>query len=427
MSTSYSIDPDALEPTIELSLSQQKRVLIFLDHLDKFDHYEVLGVPREAEKGVIRAAYFKLINEFHADRYYGKNLGGFAVRMRTIVEALTRANDVLTRKSTRADYDALLLRREGSSRVEGAGYRASTPQASSARTKDNSKIEPVRSSEPRNLGEEQLISPQIPAASPAPRNLEQALRPPGTAVVSKPGAIPATDPLKSCSSSFASGRALSKAEKLRLAKRMGRLSPPPPSNGDPSSARIAVAKDLKSRYEAKKRAEKSSVNKFVTLSEEAQAAGDWASAVNAIRLALDLAPDDPEIIKKTHVVQSQADKILAPRFLEQAKSEEKDARYERAARSYERAARGTNSAELFAKSACCLLQVGHLENNDGRKLVEMARLAVSLDNDNAAYRLTLAKAYDVAGMRSSALGEIGRALRLEPDNNDAKQLQKSLK
>jgi Tfp pilus assembly protein PilF len=68
-----------------------------------------------------------------------------------------------------------------------------------------------------------------------------------------------------------------------------------------------------------------------------------------------------------------------------------------------------------------------LDDENKRKLVEMARKSVSLDNREVDYRLTLAKAYDVTGMRTSAQGEVRRALELDPANKDAKELQKALK
>jgi tetratricopeptide (TPR) repeat protein len=212
---------------------------------------------------------------------------------------------------------------------------------------------------------------------------------------------------------------------------MKRLSRPPSSAADHDSVRQAVAQDLRSRYEAQRKAKQKAgqdqVDKYTKMAEVAQESGDWASAVNALRTALELSPEDRELERRFVALQTQADRVLAPRFTEQARSEEKDARYLQAARSYERAARGKKSAELYEKSAHCYLKDGGLGDSDVRKLVEMARQAVNLDNDSAAYRVTLARAYYTAGMKSSAQGEVGRALSLEPDNNNAKQLQKLLK
>jgi tetratricopeptide (TPR) repeat protein len=144
-------------------------------------------------------------------------------------------------------------------------------------------------------------------------------------------------------------------------------------------------------------------------------------------VAAQAAPDDLVVQKRMAEVITLADRALAPKFLEQARYEEKDGQFDRAARSYERAARGKESAELFDKAAQCLLRSAYRAEDDKRKLVELARKCVTLDNRCADYRLTLARAYDVAGMRTSAQGEVRRALELEPDNKHAKELQKALK
>jgi tetratricopeptide (TPR) repeat protein len=185
--------------------------------------------------------------------------------------------------------------------------------------------------------------------------------------------------------------------------------------------------DLRQRFDARRNPGKKVVDKHLAVAAAAVAQGDWAAAVNAMKLAVQAAPEDPAVLARQVAIQQQADRALAPRFLEQARYEEKDGHPDRAARSYERAALGKNSAELFEKSAKCLLKLGHLSETDKRKVVEMARKSVTLDNRIADYRLTLARAYDVAGMRTSAQGEVRRALELEPNNKDAKELQKALK
>lgn len=106
------INPDDLEPTIEIELKTQKEILQLEGRLRTEDHYALLGVSREAEKKEIKSAYFDLMNRFHTDKFYGKRLGGFERRLQHIIEALTKANDVLGRKKTRAEYDEYLSSRE---------------------------------------------------------------------------------------------------------------------------------------------------------------------------------------------------------------------------------------------------------------------------------------------------------------------------
>ena len=202
-------------------------------------------------------------------------------------------------------------------------------------------------------------------------------------------------------------------------------SPMPQSDSD--SVRQTVRADLRARFDAKRNEGDESVRKLLLKSSTARSNGDWSAAVAAVRMALELRPDDAALQRELNTVQQEADRALAPRFLEQAKYEEKQAQWARAARSYERAARGKDSAALFNKAAECLLHLEILNPGEKRMVVELARTAVTRDLQRVAYRLTLAQAYSAAGMKTSALGEVARALELEPENQQAKLLQKSLK
>jgi tetratricopeptide (TPR) repeat protein len=191
--------------------------------------------------------------------------------------------------------------------------------------------------------------------------------------------------------------------------------------------RESLDADLKARFEARKFPNKKVLDRQLAAADAARGAGDWSAAVRAMEEAIECAPEDPDVIKKLAAFRAEADRALAPKFLEQAKQEEKSGRYDLAARSYERAAKGKASAELFERAAQCLLRSGNLNDESQRKLIDLARKSVTLDNGKAGYRLTLARAYDRAAMRTSALGELKRALELEPNSQDAKELQKSLK
>ncbi len=395
------------EPHIDLSIAVQERILRFERKLESDNHYQLLGVAQQADKKEIKSAYYALMNEFHTDKFYGKNLGSFALRMTRIVKALTAANDVLGRNRTREEYDKYL-----ESRQSTLGARAS-------------------------------IAPIPPSAPPEPSGEQPSS---GSWTVSRSGAVqvppaPPAPALEGSSTSAApSGHGLSTvtlpsrssipppndARKKRLARKMGGRggNVDPSGNGD---RREAVRADLRARYDARRGAEEERVAHYRQVAADAVRDQSWAAAVNAMRMALSLKPSDAGLLAEFEAVQAEADQALAPKFLEQAAYEEKGNNFERAARSYERAGRGLKSGELFDKGAMCLLQLPRPTDEERRKAVEMARLAVSLDKRKVPYRITLARAYDAAGMKTSALGELRRALELEPGNNEAKELQKRLK
>jgi curved DNA-binding protein CbpA len=412
---------------IDIDVETQKRIVDLVARLDVDDHYKLLGVSPDADKAEIRRAYFELMNLYHADRFFGKKTGKFAPFLLKITDVLTRASETLSRNKTRAEYDAYLASRRGT-----LGARSS--------------IVPTVSDSTRPSGATGLLDstpasgPPLATSAEAVGNIPPAPRAPHLDMeeveeISSPIIDPPREPLTTASpgpsstppAPSARGPASNDAARKLLARKMGlRIKSPMPQN-EAGALRETVRADLKARFDAKRNEGDDSVRKLLLKSATAQKAGDWSGAVAAIRMALELRPEDGALQRELNSVQEEADRALAPRFLEQAKYEEKQSQWARAARSYERAARGKDSAALFNKAADCLLHLEILNPAEKRMVVELARNAVTRDLQRVVYRLTLAQAYSVAGMKTSAQGEVARALELEPENQQAKLLQKSLK
>ncbi len=107
----------------------------------ELDHYQLLGVSRDASKQQIKSAYFQLVADVHPDRYFGEELGELRLLLTTVFEHLTKAHDTLTRSRQRAEYDAYLSARDAASRT-GAPRAASSPAASN-RVNATDETEPV--------------------------------------------------------------------------------------------------------------------------------------------------------------------------------------------------------------------------------------------------------------------------------------------
>ena len=105
-------DPALLDEETDLPEETKHEILEVFSLLDDANHYTMLGVERTAEKKDIKAAYFVLVQQFHADRFFGKKLGTFKGRIDRIFAALTKAHDTLARNRSRAQYDAYLKSRE---------------------------------------------------------------------------------------------------------------------------------------------------------------------------------------------------------------------------------------------------------------------------------------------------------------------------
>jgi tetratricopeptide (TPR) repeat protein len=171
--------------------------------------------------------------------------------------------------------------------------------------------------------------------------------------------------------------------------------------------------DLKRLYDEQKRARNSQVEMLKKTAEEQRSNNDLAAAMNSLRLAASLAPDDRGIAALLAEVQGQTAAELADTYLQQAQYEERAGRMAEAARSYERCANARPSAFAFERTARCLLEAA----GDLKTAADFAKKAVSLAPDSAEPRLTLGRVYLAAGMHSSAVGELERASGLAP--NDA--------
>jgi len=75
------------------------------------NHYQLLGVARDAPRAEIHKEYFLRSKIFHPDRVFGRKLGSYRKKMETIFIRLTDADHVLTSAKLRAAYDEELAAR----------------------------------------------------------------------------------------------------------------------------------------------------------------------------------------------------------------------------------------------------------------------------------------------------------------------------
>lgn len=376
-------DPGELDEDVELELPRKRKILDYYYRLETVSHYELLEVSTDADKKVIKDAYFKVVGIFHPDKYYGKKLGSFKLKLERVFQRLTEAQEVLARKATRAEYDIYLAAQSRTKALERAMRTEST------------ELEAVR----QRIEQEARLSERASQAPPS---------------ASWP---PAADPEE---------RRRALARKLRGSMvPPGRASAPPEA---PPSNRIAiqehVADELKRRYEARlSQARENQVKKYVDAAEGAMATRDVISAANALRIAVSLAPDDEALKERFEMVQDKASALLADTYLEQAKYEESNKHFLEAAQTYEKVSRGKPNANIFDKVATCLYEGG----GDLRKAGDMARKAVALAPKAVEPRLTLAKIYVKAGMKESALAEFERIGQMNPGDDTIKDWIKRIK
>lgn len=70
--------------------------------------YERLGVARDADKKAIKRAYFGIASKYHPDRFFKKKLGKAKAPLERLFTRMTEAHDTLVDTVRRAAYDATL-------------------------------------------------------------------------------------------------------------------------------------------------------------------------------------------------------------------------------------------------------------------------------------------------------------------------------
>lgn len=392
---------ELLKEPADLDEGRRRMILEYFNALERHTHYSILGVGEGATKAEIKEAYYDLVGSFHPDRYFGKELGSFKPKLEKVFGALTKAYDVLTRRRSREEYDRYLAARRST-----AGLGGSAPPVRVTPIPGPGVSVPAPAVSPRST----TSSTPTPASDPLPPQPDVRPAPLPPLTTSLP---PPADP-------DAMRRAL--ARKLR-GSRPSIPAPPRAPALEPESLG-AISHDLRARYAKHlEDAAEGQLKRYRRLAEEALEAQHFPSAINALKVALSVAPEDPELSSLLEQTQEQADIAHADQYLERARYEEKDGRLLNAASSYERAARGKKSAPLYDRAAWCLIQA----SSEARRAVELARKAVELDGNRGQYHLTLARAYHMAHLPASASVEIKRAQELAPDNDEIKIWVKRLR
>ena len=104
----HRYDDAVLAEEVSLDAEQKKEILYVYDYLERVDCYALLGLNRDAERKEVRTAFFTMSKRFHPDLYFGQSLGSYQSKVEAIFQAINKAQQVLSHKQKRADYDAQL-------------------------------------------------------------------------------------------------------------------------------------------------------------------------------------------------------------------------------------------------------------------------------------------------------------------------------
>ena len=102
------------------------------------DHYEILGVEEDTERGDIQKAYHALSRLWHPDRYFRQDLGPYGDRLEAVFIAINDAYRTLSNESSRRTYDVereSTLKRRGRSRSRAVPPGEEVPESTHAAAK----------------------------------------------------------------------------------------------------------------------------------------------------------------------------------------------------------------------------------------------------------------------------------------------------
>ena len=388
-------DPAELEGDFDLDLTKRQLILNHFYRSDASNHYEILGISFDADRKVVKSAYYELVAVLHPDKYFGRNIGHFRQKMERCFERLTEAYEALSRTDSREKYDAYLKSQQQAADLQRALDMRVTPE----------ELDRI---------EAELIRLAETAASSSP--------PVSTGV-------PTPQAPSSASMQF---RVLTDQERRQaLANALRRTAPGlrfGPNAGATasrsSSPELNPTMDgLRHHYESRLRhAREAKLKIQLQVAKESLAKNDPVSACDALRIAQKLAPDDQAIAAHLQEVQAHASAALAARYLEQAKYEEEHGRLDIASRNYAHAARANPNAELWEKAARC----SHMAKQDLRAAAELAKKALELAPERVNLRTLLAEIYLDAQLSASAAAELERAARLSPNDDTIRVLRRRL-
>jgi curved DNA-binding protein CbpA len=415
----------------DLDVEIRAKILELFLAIDDLDHYALLGVERDADRKVIKSAYYALAAKLHTDRYFGKNLGSFKSKMEAVFGRITVAHDTLASKPRRAEYDEYLADRDRTRAyeqlLEWATVDSASPMPGPARVFKP----PPPPSRAGALQQPPAPTPTpapVAPISPAPAATTPARSPvPAATAVPTPTPTPArVAPVAPLTPEQERARRLAAAQRL-MGNRPSQPRQPaaPPAGSTPRLPAVsaeqarAATETLRTRYfDSVEQARRTSIQRLVETADAAVAKEDFVTAANQLRLALNHG-DDPVLRTRYEELNARARQVLADSYLKQGAYEESQEKWREAGVSYAKAVEARpDDPAIAAKAANALRR----EGKDLHRAARFAEAAVQKNPASAEFRVTLGQVYLDAGLLKRAVSELEQATRLAPDDAKVKDL-----
>lgn len=406
---------EAPEGEVELDPERRRRIDDLYVALDLLDHYQVLGVPRDAKRDAIRSAYFALSKVFHPDTMFRRRLGPYKAKMEAIFKRLTEAYEVLGKSRARQEYDRYLGLQDRTRRLESA-------------------LDPeVAAEAQRELG---LAAAQLEAelafdlGPPAPEPTKAA---PATSEAQAPA--PTSSQTRPMSEAAKARARELMAKKLRGAARASEATrrtkvdaterlpsePPPAAPVDKAQVLKSLAGSLKDS--ASHTGGVDQIQRHVLTAKRAEREGDLAEASRALRLALAMAPERADLRAEHARVNGLLASSLATSYEEQALYESRHGKWGAAALSWAKVFEGRPDDARAARLAAEALVEA---KGDLHKAKELAQKAAELAPDDVSNLRALGRVYIAAGLALNARRVLQRAAALDPSDEMVENLLRDL-
>ena len=406
------VPPPTAEPArdVELDEEVQARIQDMFHRADRLNHYELLGVPIDAQRDEIRKAYFALSKVFHPDAYYGKRLGPFKAKMEVVFRKVTDAYEAVGRPKKREAYDRYLRQ----------SVMVSTAEQQIDRGHERAKaMEKALTRAPVAERQAQLVEPS--AEKPAKWRPTEA--PTGTATTKKsPSVIPGTpEHARMLRKRELLERRLGKSKRSSPGSQPVRSIPSPEVRVGRKTALRDLTRSLKQTATLTGGVDRAQAH--LEQARMAEAEGDLAAAANALRMAIALDSSSQTLQDQYERVNSMLRVQLLDIHREQARYEEDNNMWSAASISWAKVADAAPEDPVAPRRAAkALLSAG----GDLRKARDFALRSLEIKPDALETRLLLARIYVDAGMEHSAAKELDEAAKLDPKHEMVKNLRKQL-
>lgn len=480
MSQTAHPSPDGVDLTTE----ERKAIDSLYEHRLTVTHYQVLGIPSDADRKRVRDAYFALSKRFHPDVFYRRDLGAYKQRLDEVFRMFTRAYEVLGNPKQRVGYDLHLASYESPSRPPPAplpeiesivaaaqAERANAsmvppPDAHSALPPAGDAAHAIPASALRAPTPARVAIPSPPLASPA-EAISPIPAPLPTAPAQGAATVPPPPPEARTGVPTVSempppgmvGRVSASAMASAVMPPPLRTAPPNPSQArsipappaptapvDPAlrqRAMQAMARKLSSvTHPAARPAAPAAplaqggpvdrvgmvdratrVAQLVAAADAAQKEGKFDVAMESYRQALTIAPDDAGIKLKCDAVTRLAHEKKAQEHIEAAREAMRSGKAAAAAEAWEKAHQlRPGDTSLLLNAAEVLAK----HSDQPKRAADLAQRVIVADSGNVRAHVVLATVFTRAGLKASARSALANLERLDPGNAAIKELKEKL-